>query len=327
VDEFVRAVKLRFPKALVQWEDLTPPNATTLLERYRSELPSFNDDIQGTAALVLAGILAAGRATGTKLAEQRIVVAGAGPAGIGIARLVRRALEGEGLTGEALRGAVALLDADGLLVDSTDETVRELSWPAELAVARGLSAGSSLAAVVRAFEPTSLVGVSGAPGLFGEEVVREMARHVKRPVILPLSSPPEASPADLRAFSDGRALVAIADAADAGDGEVSGVARGHTGFVFPGVGLGVLVSEAREVTDGMLAAAATALAEHVSEEDLGDGKLLPPIRDLRAVAARVAEAVVRQATREDAARNPPKRPAEAVAAAMWEPAYPVVEVS
>jgi malic enzyme len=329
VDEFVRAVKLRFPKALLQWEDLAPPNAITLLERYRSELPSFNDDVQGTAALVLAGVLAAGRATSTKLAEQRLVVAGAGPAGIGIARLVRRALEREGLAGEALRGAVALLDSDGLLVDSTDEALRELSWPAELATARGLEPGSSLAAVVGALEPTALVGVSGVPGLFGEEAVREMARHVKRPAILPLSGQPEASPADLQAWTDGRAFVAMAAPAEPGEvgARLPRVAAGHSAFVFPGVGLGVLVSEAREVTDGMLAAAAAALAEHTSEEDLGNGTLFPPIRELRAVAARVAEAVVRQATREDVARNPPKEPAAAVAAAMWEPAYPVVEVS
>jgi malic enzyme len=329
VDEFVRAVKLRFPKALLQWEDVAPPNATKLLERYRSELPSFNDDIQGKAALVLAGIIAAGRAAGTKLADQRLVVAGAGPAGIGVARLVRRTLEREGLTGEALRGAVALLDSDGLLVDSADEALRELSWPADLAVARGLEPGSSLAAVVRALEPTSLVGVSGVPGLFGPEVVREMARHAKRPAILPLSSPPEASPTDLLAWTDGRALVATATPVEpvGVDGRLHRVAHGHNAFVFPGVGLGALVSEAGQVTDGMLAAAGGALAEHVSEEDLGEGMLFPPIRELRVVAARVAEAVVRQAAQEEVARNPPKEPAEAVATAMWEPAYPVVEIS
>jgi malic enzyme len=329
VDEFVRAVKLRFPRALLQWEDLAPPNATKLLERYRSELPSFNDDIQGTAVLVLAGVIAAGRATRTKLAEQRLVVAGAGPAGIGIARLVRRALEGEGLTGDALRGAVTLLDSDGLLVDSVDEALRELSWPAELAAARGLKPGSSLADVVRALEPTALVGVSGVPGLFGEEAVREMGRHVKRPTILPLSGPPEASPGDLMAWTDGRALVASAASPKSGEvGErLPRGAEGHSALVFPGVGLGVLVSEAREVTDGMLAAAAASLADHVSEDALGAGMLYPPLGELRAVAARVAEAVVGQAAREDVALNSPKRPAEAVAAAMWDPVYPVVEVS
>jgi malate dehydrogenase (oxaloacetate-decarboxylating) len=329
VDEFVRAVKLRFPKALLQWEDVAPPNAARLLERYRSELPSFNDDIQGTAALVLAGVIAAGRAAGTKLGDQRLVVAGAGPAAVGIARLVRRTLEQEGLTGEELRGAVALLDSEGLVVDRSDESLRELSWPAELAAARGLAGGSSLAAVVKALEPTTLVGVSDIPGLFGEEVVREMARHVRRPAILPLSSQPEASPADLLAWTDGRALVAAAtpvEPVEAGE-RLHRVAQGHNAFVFPGVGLGALVSEAGQVTDGMLAAAAAALAEHVSEEDLGEGMLFPPLGELRAVAAAVAGAVVRQAAHEEVARNPPKKPAEAVAAAMWEPAYPVVEVS
>jgi malate dehydrogenase (oxaloacetate-decarboxylating) len=156
-----------------------------------------------------------------------------------------------------------------------------------------------------------------------------MGRHVRRPAILPLSRPPEASPAALLAWTDGRALVAAATPLEpvAAGERLHRVAQGHNAFVFPGVGLGTLVSEAAQVTDGMLAAAAAALAEHVSEEDLGEGMLFPPLGELRAVAAGVAEAVVRQATREDLAQNPPKQPAEAIAAAMWEPAYPVVEVS
>ena len=185
VDEFVRAVKQRFPKALLQWEDFKQWNAFRLLERYRKELPSFNDDIQGTAAVAVAGMFAASRAAGRRLAEERLVIAGAGAAGVGIARLFLSALRREGVTGEALRPAVAMLDSKGLVVDAQDEYRRDLAWNGELASAHGLRAGSSLVDVVRAARPTVLVGVSGVPGLFNEEVVRAMASQVERPAIFP----------------------------------------------------------------------------------------------------------------------------------------------
>jgi malic enzyme len=306
VDEFVRAVKLRFPKALLQWEDFTPANAPRLLERYRRELPSFNDDIQCAAAVAVAGLLAASRAAGRELADERLVVVGAGAEGVGIARLFEDALRGAGLDEEASRAAVALLDPEGL-------------------------AGSSLVDVVRATRPTALVGVSGVAGLFDEEVVRTMASHVERPAVLPLSTPASASearPADVLAWTDGRALVAAGapfDPVEQG-GRTVRVSPRNNAFVFPGVGLGVLVCEAREVTDGMFAAAAFALAAQPSREDLAAGSLFPPVSRLRAVSARVAEAVVRQAASEGVARNPPPDPAEAVPAAMWDPAYPAIDV-
>ena len=332
VDEFVRAVKVRFPKALLQWEDFKQWNAFRLLERYRKELASFNDDIQGTAAVAVAGIFAASRAAGRTLASERLVIAGAGAAGVGIARLFRSALQREGVEGEALRPAVALLDSKGLVVDAPDEYRRDLAWTGELAAARGLRAGAPLLDVVRAAKPTVLVGVSGVPGLFGEEIVRTMASQVERPAVFPLSNPTgssEARPVDLMAWTDGRALVATGspfEPVDVGGREVR-IGQGNNAFVFPGVGLGVLVSEAREVTDGMFAAAADALAEQLPEEDLLAGCLFPRIGSLRAVTAQVAEAVVRQAVSEGVARNAPESPADAVAAAMWDPAYPPIEVA
>jgi malic enzyme len=331
VDEFVRAVKLRFPKALLQWEDFKQWNAFRLLDRYRKELPSFNDDIQGTAAVAVAGIFAACRASFTKLGEQRMVIAGAGAAGVGIARLFRSALAREGLSGEALRGAVALLDSKGLVVDAQDEYRRDLAWPGDLARARGLRPASPLIDVVRAVRPTVLLGVSGVPGLFGEEIVRAMAAHVERPVVFPLSNPTsssEARPADVLAWTKGKALVATGSPFEPVevDGRTVRIGQGNNAFVFPGVGLAVLVSEAREVTDGMFAAAADALAEQVPEEDLRAGSLFPRVAGLRAVTARVAEAVVGQAVSDGVARNVPEDAAEAVAAAMWEPVYPAIDV-
>ena len=331
VDEFVRAVKQRFPKALLQWEDFKQWNAFRLLERYRKELPSFNDDIQGTAAVAVAGVFAAARAAGRPLRDERVVIAGAGAAGVGIARLVRRALARESVTADALLGAVALLDSKGLVVAAQDEYRRDLAWPAELASARGLRVGSSLLEVVSALKPTVLVGVSGVPGLFGEEIVRAMAAHVERPAIFPLSNPTsssEARPADLMAWSDGRALVATGSPFEPVElgGRSVRVGQGNNAFIFPGVGLGVLVSEAREVTDAMFAAAADTLAAQLRAEDLAAGSLFPRIAELRNITARVAEAVVRQAVSDGVARNPPEDAAAATAAAMWDPLYPALDV-
>jgi malic enzyme len=333
VDEFVAAVRRRFPRAVLQWEDFKQWNAFRLLDRYRSELPSFNDDIQGTAATALAGVLAGGRATGTPLREQRIVMVGAGAAGMGIARLLRAALLRAGLSGDALLEALALVDVDGLVVDSDVEYRRGLSWPAALAESRGLGPGHrDLVSVVRAVRPTALLGASGAAGVFTEEAVREMARHVERPLVFPLSNPTskaEAIPSDILDWTDGRALIATGSPFGAVEfrGRTVRVGQGNNVFVFPGVGLGALVAEAREITDGMFAAAAEALAAQVDDADLEEGALYPPIARLRPVAARVAEAIVREAR--DRGLGRPFTDAEipaAVAAAMWEPVYPVLDL-
>jgi malic enzyme len=333
VDEFVHGVKRRFPRALLQWEDFKKGNAFRLLDRYQEVLPSFNDDIQGTAAVAVAGVIAGARLRAAPLAEQRIVILGAGAAGIGIARLLRSTLEEAGLAGESLLGAIASLDSRGLLVDDreiADAYKKDFAWPAALAAKRGLGPDRprDLAAVVRAMRPTVLIGTSGEPGAFGEALVREMARHVDRPLLFPMSNPTdksEAQPVDLIAWTAGRALVATGNpfAPVPWGGRTIRIGQGNNAFVFPGIGLGVLVSEARRVTEPMFAAAARALAEEVHPRDLEAGSLFPPIGDLRRVTRRIAEAVVREARESGVGRAiEDGQIPEAVASAMWEPRYP-----
>jgi malic enzyme len=333
VDEFVDAVRRRFPRALLQWEDFKKQNAFRLLERHRRRLPSFNDDIQGTGAVVLAALLAAARVTGRRLADERVVVLGAGAVGVGIAAMLRTAMERDGLRLEASTRAIALLDLPGLLQegDAVDEFQAPFAWPRAAAAALGLAppAPRDLVAVVRALRPTVLIGVSGQRGVFGEDAVREMARHVERPVVLPLSNPTsqsEAEPADLLAWTGGRALVATGSPfAPVRVGERTlRIGQSNNAFVFPGVGLGSLVAGAPAVSDEMFVAAARAVAAAVPEANLRDGVLFPRIADLRRVTARVAEAVIAEAVASGLADAVPDA-AAAVAAAMWEPRYSAIE--
>ncbi|HEX9010305.1 MAG TPA: NAD-dependent malic enzyme [Holophagaceae bacterium] len=333
VEEFVQAVKRVFPKALLQWEDFKKLNAFRLLDRYRKTLTSFNDDIQGTAAVGVAALLAGARTTGIPLRQQRVLFFGSGAAGIGIGRLVRETLRAEGLEGDALTTATAHFDLQGLLQEddaTLDPVQRAFAWPAALADRMGLLPDhrGDLTAVIRAYKPTMLVGVSATPGAFTEAAVREMARHTVRPLILPLSNPTskaEARPADLLAWTEGRALVATGSPSDSVvlEGREHRIGQGNNVFIFPGVGLGALVAGAREVTDGMFAAAARQLAREVRDEELAAGSLFPSTARIREVSAHVAEAVVREARKSGVA----ERPLEdglipgAVAEAMWEPTY------
>ena len=336
VDEFVSAVKYRFPKALLQWEDFKKTNAFTLLDKYRKSITCFNDDIQGTAAVAVAGIMAGARASGVPLKDQRTVILGAGAAGVGIARLLRDTLKREGLSGDALFQAIVNLDSHGMLVDDqeiADVHKRVFAWPAALAEKHGLGKGRprDLLAVVKAVKPTVLIGTSGEPGTFTEMIVRAMAAEVERPVIFPMSNPTsksEAKPADIVNWTGGRALIATGSPFDPVPygGRTIKIGQGNNAFVFPGMGLGVLVSEAREVTDAMFAAAADRLAAEVHEDDLKSGSLFPPVSEIRLVTARIAEVVVKQARDEGVGKAIPdaKIPA-AVAAAMWDPRYlPIV---
>lgn len=333
VDEFVHAVQRRFPKVLLQWEDFKKANAFRLLDRYQKVLPSFNDDIQGTSAVGVAGMLAGSRATGTPLQDQRIVILGAGAAGVGIARLLRDTLEQEGLSGEALTMAIANLDSRGFLVDDepiTDIHKRDFAWPAELAAKCGLGKGQprDLLAVVRALHPTMLIGTSGEPDTFTEAIIREMAKHVHRPLVFPMSNPTskcEAKPEDILTWSEGRALVATGSPFEPVhlNGKVHVIGQGNNVFIFPGMGLGTLVAEAREVTTGMFAAAARRLAENVQPNELAAGSLFPTAERIREVTASVAEAVVKAAMTAGVARCTFQErdiPA-AVAHAMWTPFY------
>jgi malate dehydrogenase (oxaloacetate-decarboxylating) len=332
LDEFAAAVRTAFPNAVLQWEDFKKGTAFRLLERHRSALPSFNDDIQGTAAVVLASVLASERLTGRPLTGERIVILGAGAAGIGIAHLLRAALLRQRVSLDEAVASIAILDSRGLLVndEEIDDThKRPFAWPAPLAIRHGLGRDRrQLLDVVRALKPTVLVGTSGEPGTFPEDVLREMARHVDVPVVLPLSNPTancEAVPEDILRWTEGRALVATGSPFDpvaVGTRRVR-IGQANNAFVFPAIGLAALVSRASVITDGMFRVAAEALAAQVTATDLAEGSLFPPVSDLRRVTRQVARAVVREARDagvglafEDGAI------ADAVDRAIWTPAYP-----
>jgi len=304
VDEFVDAVKRRWPHAVLQWEDFKKANAFTLLDRFRDVLPSFNDDIQGTAATIVAGILASCRATGTKLVDQRVVLVGAGAAGVGIARHIRHELGAAGLSGHDLCRAVTLFDTQGLVAlhrDELDDHKRGVACPAELAEKLGLDERSTLADVIDVVQPTVLIGTTGQSGSFTEEVIKAMAAHVERPVVMALSNPTskaEAVPADVFRWTNGRALMTTGSPFDPveHDGRLLPVSQGNNVYVFPGVGLGTIVSGAAKVTDAMFAAAANALAARVDDSALDEGVLYPPLRDLRSISQSIARAVAREAS-------------------------------
>ena len=332
VERFVEAVIEVHPRAVLQWEDFKQHNALRLLDRYRRRLTSFNDDIQGTASVVVASLLAALRVSGGTLAGQRLVFLGAGAAGIGIARLARAAMRAEGVPESVVARSIVQLDSTGLIHAGRaglEEDKREFALSADALQAYGLEEPGrhDLESVVRLVRPTALVGTSARRGAFTEPVVREMARHVERPLILPLSNPTscsEAEPADLVRWTGGRALVAtgspFAPVEHAGSVHVPGQANNV--FVFPGVGLGAIVTEAREITDAMFLAAARAVAASVSEERLRQGALFPPVSELRSVSRAVALAVAREARADGAASAPREGELEAaVDAAMWMPEY------
>ncbi|MGA9114149.1 MAG: NAD-dependent malic enzyme [Candidatus Dormiibacterota bacterium] len=332
IEAFVAAVADVFPHALLQWEDFKQHNAIRLLDRYRHRLPSFNDDMQGTAAVVLAGILVALGETGRALCDQRALFVGAGASGIGIARLFQSAMRDAGASEQTVRRAVVMIDSHGLIFEGRDHVEDDklpFALPGEELTRLGLEPGPSceLETVIRQVAPTVLVGTSGQPGTFTEPVIREMAAHVQRPVILVLSNPTassEAAPADVLTWTDGHALVATGSPFP--PVEVEGrqrlIAQANNVFVFPGVGLGAVVAHAREVTDGMFMAAAATLAEMVTPERLAQGAVYPPLNDLRAISRRIAIAVVREARDQGLGRLCADDEIEAaVDAAMWSPEY------
>jgi malic enzyme len=335
VDEFVAAVREVMPNALVQWEDFRKDNALRILDRFVDAVPSFNDDIQGTGAVVMAGLNSALAIKKESLAAQRVVILGAGAAGLGVARQIKAQLAEEGVASAGCNAAVAVLDRNGLLVDDAkimDPYKRELAWPAELAAHHGLgdAHGRSLYEVVRTFQPTILIGVSGVPGAFDERTVREMAAHVERPVIFPSSNPSansEAKPADLIAWTAGRCLVAAGSPFR--DVEWGGrryrIGQGNNVFIFPGLGLGALAARVKRVTEGMTTAASKALAAQVTHEERDAGLLFPAVSRLRAVSECIATAVARQAVEEGVAGVASDDIERLVAAERWDPEYPDYE--
>ncbi len=338
VEEFVCAVKKIFPRALLQWEDFKKGNAFRLMDRYAERLPSFNDDIQGTAGVTLAGVLTALKITGQRLRDQRFLLAGTGAAGGGIGRLLRTALLADGLDAGQARSRLLFLDSAGLVWagrSDLEPQKREVAWSQDELSAAGLREplSQSLAEIIEVFRPSVLIGTTGQPGDFTPAVIRALAAHCPRPVIFPLSNPTnkaECTAADALQHSEGRALVGTGSPFDpvTYDGVRHVIGQCNNAFVFPGVGLGVLVSEARRVTNSMFLAAAQTLAEFTGSQSQWDHALYPNLQHLRAISRRIALRVAQTARDEGTGKPKDDKALEAaVDEFMWYPAYePITSV-
>ncbi|HEY8087609.1 MAG TPA: NAD-dependent malic enzyme [Polyangiaceae bacterium] len=330
LDQFVDAVKKRWPRAVLQWEDLSKDTAFEVLERYRKKLPSFNDDIQGTGAVALAGLVAACALRGRRVRDEIVVVHGAGAGGAGVAQAVQQGMVRDGLSPDEARARVFVLDSRGLLVEGRkmEEYKAMLAQPASRVA--GWGAGPfELEETIEKSRATVLLGLSGQPGCFTEAMVRVLCGHVERPVVFPLSNPTascEATPADLLAWSHGRAIVATGSPFDPVkvDGREVAVGQGNNAFIFPGLGFGAILSEASEITDGMVAAASHALADYVKDKHLANGLVYPPVEEMRAVSDHVATRVIEQAFDDGVAGTTKAARADAaelVRAKAWRPRY------
>jgi len=328
VEEFVTAVRARYPKVLIQWEDFATENAFTLLERYRRRVTSFNDDIQGTAAVTLAGILGATRITGTPLTEQRILFLGAGSAATGVADLIVAAMREQGLSESQARGRCWFVDSKGLVVDSRADLASHKKPYAHAHAPVG-----SLAEAIEALEPTGLMGLSAQPGAFDEGIVRAMARINRRPTIFALSNPTSKAECSAEAayrWSEGRAVFASGSPFDPVelDGQRFVPGQGNNAYIFPGLGLGVILAQTREVTDSMFLAAASTLAQMVDEESIASGTVFPPLGQIREVSARIATEVIEVARGEGlAGRELPQDLSGWVRESMYLPDYQRLEVT
>lgn len=353
MDAYIQTTARLFPQALLQLEDFALGNARRILDKYRNQSRIFSDDMQGTGAITLAAAVSALRVCGTPLRNQRVVIFGAGTAGIGIADLICDVMVSEGLTLEAARRRFWCLDAEGLLTDDMGDQVPDFHmayarpagevkvWRRDGADGHGtnhqepvrMGAGRAigLAEVVHKVRPTMLIGTSGKAGVFTEAIIREMAWHTDRPIIFPLSSPApltEATPADLIAWTDGRALIATGGSFTpvTHKGITHVIGQLNNAMLYPGVGLGTIVSRARCVSMGMLVAAANALSSLVAVR-LAGATLLPHIEDLRSVTVTVAVAVAEAAVQEGLAGVRLNDIVQQVEDAMWRPEYRRIEAS
>jgi malate dehydrogenase (oxaloacetate-decarboxylating) len=331
VDAFVQAVKRKFPRVLLQWEDFAQPHAGPLLDRYRDQLCTFNDDIQGTAAVTTGTLLAAVAKAGGRLRDQRVAILGAGSAGCGVAEQLVAAMVEEGRTEAEARARFFLIDRPGLLHDALQGLrtfQRKLAQPKDRVAAWQTAEAHpiSLLDVVKNARPTILIGTSGQPGTFTEEIVRMMVKDVERPIIFPLSNPTsraEATPADLIAWTEGRALIATGSPFEdvSHEGRRFPIAQCNNSYIFPGLGLGILASGARRVSNAMFMAAARALADY-SMAGSEPEALLPPLAESRQVSRAIALAVAAAAGDDGLA---PARKVEElerlVDAKIWQPRY------
>lgn len=330
IDAYVQTARRLFPKALLHWEDMSHVHARSILNRYGQHMLTFNDDIQGTGAVTLAAILSGVQVKGIPLRDQRILIFGPGAAGIGNADQIRDALMKEGLSKEEAERRFWAYDYRGLLTDETEgvlefqkpyiRSAEELrSWTMDP------SGKISLLEVVKQVKPTILIGTSGVSGAFSEQVIREMSRHVDRPVIMPMSNPTklaEAVPEDLLHWTDGKALIATGSPFEPViyKGTIYEIGQANNAFVFPGLGLGAIVAQAKVFTSKMFTAAAHAVADAVDSTKQG-APLLPRVKDLKNVSVAVAIAVVKAAIEDEVALHVPEDVEEAVRSAMWQPRY------
>jgi malate dehydrogenase (oxaloacetate-decarboxylating) len=331
IDQFVTAVREQLPNVLLQWEDFATVHAEPILARYRDQLLTFNDDIQGTAAVTLGALHGAAKVAGRPLSQQQVVMLGAGSAGIGVLDMIRREMVNQGLSEDAARERIWVVDVDGLLTDDrTDLSAeqRDFAQPADRVSGWGLSEPAQLADVVHRVDVGVLLGLSTAAGAFTESIVREMAGKTKRPIIFPLSNPTsraEAHPAELDHWTDGRALIATGSpfAPLHHNGVERSVAQCNNVYIFPAMGLAVTAAQATRVTDEMMRVAAATLGEASPALADPDQSLLPAWVDVPDVAVRIARAVAVQAVADGVA---PKRSGEELTERItqvgWLPVYP-----
>jgi malate dehydrogenase (oxaloacetate-decarboxylating) len=332
IDAYVAAVTKLFPNALLQWEDFAPGNGRRILEKYRDRICTFNDDMQGTGAITLAAVVSAVRVCGSPMRNQRVVIVGAGTAGLGIADQIRDAMTREGLSREDAATRVWLVDTEGLLTEDMGQRLRDYQAPYARSAGEvkrwkriGPQGVIDLAEVVRQVRPTMLIGTSTAAGIFTEAMVREMAKHCERPIIFPLSNPApmaEATPADLIAWTEGRALIATGSPFQPVTfrGVTYVIGQVNNAMLYPGLCLGAIVSRARCISSNMFAAAANAVSSLVAVR-LPGASLLPHVDDLRIVSLTVAVAVAEAAVGDGLAGVTFKDIVQEVGDAMWEPVY------
>eukprot|EP01001_Neometanema_parovale_P000715 NODE_1079_length_1907_cov_28.118274_g1026_i0.p1 GENE.NODE_1079_length_1907_cov_28.118274_g1026_i0~~NODE_1079_length_1907_cov_28.118274_g1026_i0.p1 ORF type:complete len:563 (-),score=59.05 NODE_1079_length_1907_cov_28.118274_g1026_i0:45-1733(-) len=331
VEEFIQAVQRRWPDALIQFEDFAQKNAMPLLERYKDRVCCFNDDIQGTAAVTVGSLLAACKAAGTQLSKQRITFLGAGSAGCGIAEAIVAQMVSEGISDEQARSQVYMVDRWGLLQEGmpnlldfqqrlVQKHINTKEWENE-------GNGFSLLDVMRNAKPTVLIGVSGAPGLFSQEVIEEMHKHCKRPIVFPLSNPTsrvEATPNDIIRWTNGEALVATGSPFEpvVHEGRTYPIAQCNNSYIFPGIGLGVLAVNAKRVTDEMLMESSRALATCSPLAINGRGALLPPLEEIHSVSKKIAFAVGKKAIEQGVALEITDEALNvAIEQSFWQPVY------
>ena len=330
IDTYLQVASEMFPRALLHFEDFGPGNARRILVKNRERYRIFNDDMQGTGAIVMVAVISGLKVTKQGFADQRLVVYGAGTAGTGMADQISAAMERDGLSREEARKRVWLIDINGLVTDDMQglpDYQQEYARPAaEVSSWKRQDGKIDLLEVVKQVKPSILIGTSTDHGAFTKEVIEALCAGVERPILLPLSNPTErieVLPSDAIPWSGGKALVATGIPVEpiSYQGTKFHIGQGNNALLYPGLGLGVIVSGARHVTDGMLLAAAQAVAGQVNPQELG-ASLLPPVDNLRASSATVAVAVAKQAVAEGVATRQHDNWVQAVQDAMWQPAYP-----